>query len=188
MQRKLKLIPIGALLIIYGIHSSATYALDTSSEEAQCLDIGFKKKTPAFADCVLELVERKPGGTAESNTDDTTCRKYGFKPKSEAYAACRQQIDMARQDAERQQAQYAQQRAEYEAQLAEQKKERDRQRNMAMMQMGLGLLTGKTAGGAPGYGTIPQAPTPPQNMNRTYVLPGGKMMNCNTTGSLTTCF
>lgn len=174
----------------------SAFALDTSNEEAECLDIGFKKKTPAFANCVLELVDRRSGAASPKNTqvtssgvdaDDATCKKYGFKPKTDNYAICRQQIDVARQQAQQQQAAYAQQRAEYEAQLAAQQKERDRRKNMAMLQMGLGLLSGQY-NSSNNYGATPQAPVPPVNQNRTYVLPGGKMMNCNTNGSVTTCF
>lgn len=174
------------LLIFLALHtSSIAFALDTSYEEEQCTDIGFKRKTGAFANCVIELLERS--SATPPNPDDVTCRKYGFKPKTDNYAACRQQIDMARQDAQRQQAQYAQQRAEYDAQLAEQKRERDRQRSLAMLQLGLGMMSGRyNASNA--YGSIPQAPAPPENLNRTYILPGGKMMNCSTTGSVTTCF
>lgn len=173
------------LAILVLAFSYGVFALDTSHEEEQCLDIGFKRKTNAFANCVLELVERR--AATPPDPDDVTCKKYGFKPKTDNYAVCRQQIDMARQDAQRQQAQYAQQRAEYEAQLAEQKRERERQRSLAMLQLGLGMISGKY-NSSNGFGSIPQAPTPPENLNRTYILPGGKMMNCNTTGSITTCF
>lgn len=181
------LTPMVALFLAVLSTSNVALALDTSQEEAQCLDIGFKRKTPAFANCVLELVDRR-ASTIQSiqDPDDATCKKYGFKPKTDNYAVCRQQIDLARQQAQQQQAQYAQQRAEYEAQLAEQKKERDRQKGMAMLNLGLGMMTGKY-NASNGYGSMP-APTPPQNQNRTYILPGGKMMNCNTSGSITTCF
>lgn len=179
------LVKLGCLLVpvFLGIDS---FALDTSTEEAQCTEIGFKKKTQAYADCVLELLDRRTTQNGR-DPDDATCRKYGFKPKSDNYAACRQQIDMARQDAQRQQAQYEQQQAQYEAQLAERKRERDKQRSLAMLQMGLGMLSGQyNANNA--YGTIPSAPIPPQNLPRTYILPGGKAMSCTTTGTVTSCF
>jgi len=37
--------------------SSLAICLDTSQEEKVCSDIGFKKKTPAYGECVLELAE-----------------------------------------------------------------------------------------------------------------------------------
>lgn len=159
------------------------HAIDTSEEEAQCLDIGFKRKTTAFANCVLELVDRRGSSVSQTqDPDDVTCRKYGFKPKTDNYAACRQQIDQARQQAQQQQAAYAQQKAEYDALVAEQKREKDRQRGLALLQIAAGLSSGRS------NPMLPSAPTPPQNYNRTYILPGGKMMNCNTVGSTTTCF
>ena len=39
--------------------ASSGYALDTSAEEAMCKEIGFKPKTEKYANCVLELYERK---------------------------------------------------------------------------------------------------------------------------------
>lgn len=185
VRQKLKaaIFGVGALLIF----TEQSIALDTSVEEEQCVDIGFKKRTPAFANCVLELTERNSTKSGPADPDDATCRKYGFKPRTDNYAACRQQIDLARQQAQQQQAVYAQQKAEYDAMVLEQKKERERQKGLAMLQLGLGMMSGKYNAGN-GYGSIPNAPPPPQNLNQTYVLPGGKMMNCNTTGNVTTCF
>lgn len=34
------------------------YSSDTSKYEETCIDIGFKKKTEAFSNCILELIER----------------------------------------------------------------------------------------------------------------------------------
>lgn len=159
------------------------HALDTSEEEAQCLDIGFKRKTTSFANCVLELVDRRGSTVGQTqDPDDATCRKYGFKPRTDNYAACRQQIDQARQQAQQQQAAYAQQKAEYDAMVAEQKRERDRQKGLALLQIAAGLSSGRN------NTILPSAPTPPQNFSRTYMLPGGKIMNCNTAGNITTCF
>ena len=84
--------------------SSQVSSINTSSEEAACLDLGFKKKTPAYANCVLELMERKENSTASADPDDATCLKYGFKRKTNEYAACRQQIDQAKAQASQQQA------------------------------------------------------------------------------------
>lgn len=178
---------LGLVLFVFGFIGQEAKALDTSYEEEQCLDIGFKKKSQAFANCVLELVDRRGSAQNSQDPDDATCRKYGFKPRTDNYAACRQQIDLARQQAQQQQAVYAQQKAEYDAMVAEQKKEKERQKGLAMLQLGLGMMSGKYNSGN-GYGSVPSAPPPPQNLNQTYVLPGGKMMNCNTTGNVTTCF
>jgi hypothetical protein len=164
-------------------------AIDTSSQEATCLEIGFKKKTEAYGRCVLELLERgsvsssQAKQTPPSGPDDATCRQYGFKPGSNEYASCRLQIDQARQDARRQQAQFEQQQRQYEAQLEAQRDARSRAAGLALLNLGLGTMAG---GNLPG--TAPVAPVPPQNFNRTYTLPGGRIMNCTTTGTMTNCF
>lgn len=174
-------------IFLSGLFGSA-YALDTSSEEAACSDIGFKKKTESFANCVLELLNRKAeAGVGSNDPDDATCKKYGFKSGTGDYAICRQQIDIARQQAQRQDAQYAEQQRQYQAQMDEYQKQRNAASGLALMQMGAGISSG-AYNATNGYGTLPVAPTPPQNLNRTYVLPGGKMMNCTTTGAYTSCF
>ena len=163
--------------------SSQVSSIDTSSEEASCMDLGFKRKTPAFANCVLELMERKENSTASTDPDDATCRKYGFKRKTNEYATCRQQIEQAKVQAAQQQAQYQQQQKQYQAQLDEQKRQRSVAAGLALMQLGTGISSGAyNANNA--YGSLPTPPNP----NRTYILPGGKMMNCTTTGTVTNCF
>lgn len=171
----LKIILTFFLLVLSAANS---YALDTSAEEATCVDIGFKRKTPPFANCVLELLDRKDSNVVQSNDpDDATCRKYGFKPKSAEYGSCRLQIDQARQDSQRQQAQYLQQQQQYQAQLEEQKRQRRVATGLALMQMGAGNSGTYSA-------NPPSSPSP----TRTYTSPGGKMMNCTTTGNMTNCF
>jgi hypothetical protein len=187
-----------AKLLFFCIIAGNVFALDTSVEEKTCSEIGFKRKTEAFGNCVLELFQRKGGQDARNQSqtagqapisndpDDATCRKYGFKAGTNEYAQCKQQIAQAKQDAQRQQAQYEAQQRQYQAQLIEQKRQRETAASMALLNMGLGMM----AGGSPqtNFGPPPVAPQPPANLNRTYILPGGRMMNCNTTGSITNCF
>lgn len=162
--------------------------LDTGPEEAACIQLGFKKKTEQFGNCVIVLVSKKRVATEASSLDpdDATCRKYGFIPNTNEYAACRLQIDQAKQDAQRQQAQYNDQQRQYQAQLDEQKKQRNQAQGMALMQMGAGISSG-AYNARNGYGTLPTAPTPLESP-RTYILPGGKAMTCTTTGSVTNCY
>ena len=169
----LPILQIGILIL-----PTAVVGFDTSNEEATCQSIGFKRKTEAFANCVLELISRNQSAKESSSNDpdDATCRKYGFRPKSNEYAQCRLQIDQARQEGQRQQAQY-------EAQIAEQKKQRSQAAGLALMQMGAGISSG-AYNASNGYGSLPTPPNP----NRTYILPGGRIMNCTTTGSVTNCF
>ncbi len=162
-------------------------ALETSSEERTCAEIGFKRKTEAFGNCVLDLLERgKSSSIASNDPDDATCKKYGFRSGTSDYAKCRQQIDMAKQQANQDRIRFEEEQRRYQAQLDEQKKQRERAAGMAMLGMGLGMMSGQNPGGYSNYS--PVTPPSPQSMNRTYMLPGGKIMNCSTTGNITNCF
>jgi hypothetical protein len=177
-----KLIGLYLLLVLSLALSLQANAVDTSKEESTCLDIGFKRKSEGFGNCVLELLDRKNSSipVASNDPDDATCRKYGFKPKSNEYAQCRLQIDQAKQSAATQNAQYQEQQKQY----LEQKRQQNIQANLALMQRGLNMMAG---GGGGGYSSAPVAPVPPMG-TQTYMLPGNKMLTCNTTGNITNCF
>jgi hypothetical protein len=176
---------------VTGSFAPSVMAIDTVTEELTCQSIGFKKKTEGFASCVLELLDRRSTQTSavyvEVNSDDSTCRKYGFKPKTNEYASCRMQIDQARKDFQIQESQFAEKQRQYQAQLVQQQKQRNIDSGIALMQMGAGISSG-AYNSKNAYGALPSPPLPPQNLSRTYMLPGGKMMNCTTTGSVTNCF
>lgn len=159
-------------------NSSQIGAIDSSSEEVTCYELGFKKKTQSYANCVVELLGRRQsaGPVNSSDPDASTCLRYGYKVGTNEYAMCRQQIDMARQDAQRQ---IAQIKRQTEAQQDQQ----SRAAGLALFNLGMGTLA---TGSIPGYGPTPQIP--PQNFMRTYTLPGGKTMSCTTTGTVTNCF
>jgi hypothetical protein len=180
--------------------STTAYSIDTSREESTCAEIGFKKKTEGFANCVLELVERnlKTGSQgAGSDQDDATCKKYGFKAGTPDYGRCRQQIDIAKAEAAQKQREYdarqreyeAQQRA-YAAQAAQAEKERKVAASLALMGLGTRMMQGQSPYfsenvGAAANGQI--APPPPLPQMQIYTLPGGKSMTCTTSGNFTNC-
>lgn len=181
--------------LVLMICSSLALAIDTSSAEETCVDIGFKKKTEAFGNCVLELINRGGGGQEANSSggggsDDATCKKYGFKPNSEGYSQCRQNIDLARQQGAQQQTQYEQQSKQYQDQLAAYQKQVRQAQAQRSLDMGLRMMGGQSAQDA--YLSIgtgaPVAPLTPTPSTRTYILPGGKSMNCTTNGSITNCF
>jgi len=136
-------------------------------------------------------VYKKPTNNIQTSTqDDVTCKKYGFQQNTNGYASCRLQIDQARQTAASEQRRYFEQKRQYELQMAEYKRQQDDKKADAMLMLGLSLLAGGGGGGG-GGGTNSIAPTPPlmpQIGPRTYILPGNKMMTCNTTGNITNCF
>lgn len=168
-----------AICLIAFFHGFEVFAIDTRSEEAVCSEIGFKKKTEAYANCVLELVSRQRSAQsppASNDPDDATCRKYGFKAGTNEYAQCRQQIDFARQDSQRE-------AARLKSQIEAQRDQQSRAAGLALFNLGVGTMA---TGSIPGFPQNSQPP--PQNFNRVYTLPGGKTLNCTTTGTVTNCF
>jgi hypothetical protein len=56
-------------------------ALDTSSEEQTCVDIGFKRQTEPFANCVLQLLERRDAGERNRRLEDVDARQQADAQK-----------------------------------------------------------------------------------------------------------
>ncbi|MBU3540229.1 hypothetical protein [Polynucleobacter sp. UB-Tiil-W10] len=166
------------LILLLLFNTNLARAIDTSEQEKTCSDIGFKKKTEAFANCVLELVDRGSSNSPinPNDPDEATCRRYGFKPQTNEYASCRLQIDQARIQARQQQDQYQQQLDAYN-------KQKSQAAGVAMMGMGLGMLSNNS----PGSANSGSPSLPPQMGPRTYMLPGNKMMTCSTIGNITSC-
>lgn len=166
--------------------SRSVFALDLAAYETQCADIGFKRKTQPFGECVLELRERGAASSrssinAVSKGDGTpghsTCSRYGFNAGTTEYSQCRMQIDLARSQAQEQQRQY-------ETQIAEQQKAKENAQNDALIMWGLSMMAGggQKPANTSNFNTIER----PQ-MDRIYNLPGGKFMRCNTQGMVTNC-
>jgi hypothetical protein len=177
------------------------FAIDTSKEEKTCNEIGFKRKTEAFANCVLELVQRnnssqsvrstQPSQISSGNPDDITCNNYGFKTGTNDFAQCKLQINTARQQAQLQQQQYEQQKRQYDEQQAKIASDKEKQDRRKAAEVFLRYGSGQsvtnaiadTAAGKPFPQTRPQ---PPQQTS--IMLPGGKMVHCETVGNVTNCF
>jgi hypothetical protein len=174
------------------------FALDLGQHEETCLNLGFKKRTSSFGECVLELDQREsilrkkaqkssgevqrnikvePETTGNESPDQLLCLKYGFTPQTNGYSQCRMQIDLARKQAEDNQ-------RIYENKLADQEKEKSKRQGEAWMMLGLGLLSGSQR-------TLPSGGfeqlQPPGGI-RNYTLPNGRMLTCSTVGTSTNCF
>jgi len=187
--------------------ASSGYALDTSAEEAMCKEIGFKPKTEKYANCVLELYERKskaaqatsaqtpaqsppqPVQQGDGTQDDQTCQRYGLRPGQPEYGNCRMQIDMAKQQIAREQARYQAELAAYEQQKKEIEAERRRELGRRQLAAGLGLMSGQVTLQDLGRQSLglPPPPAAPQIQNQTIRLPGGGIIHCTTTGTFTNC-
>lgn len=166
-----------------------------------CTEIGFKPKTEAHGDCVLELRRRelskkqqtsRPSEALEmpqkvkipgdGSPDDNTCQKFGIFPGSDAYGQCRIQLKTAAENAQRQQALYEQQQQAYEQQLAayeEEKKRREKAKALKQLELGLRLLAGQPPADAAmaTAGMMPIAPQRPSVETYTITTPRG-MTNC----------
>lgn len=193
--------------LVLAFAAGTAYALDTSAEEAMCKEIGFKPKTEKYANCVLELYERKskaaPAASAQrppqsppqpvqqgdGTQDDQTCQRYGLRPGQPEYGNCRMQIDMAKQQVAREQARYQAELAAYEQQKKEIEAERRREQGLRQLQMGLGLMSGQVTLQDLGRQSLglPPPPAAPQIQNQTIRLPGGGIIHCTTTGTFTNC-
>jgi hypothetical protein len=194
--------------------SLVAQAADLIEYENACIEIGFRKKTQAFGECVLELdrrgkdragkvesartqpvnnpsesgaiVEAKGDGTS----DDQACQKYGYRPGEGGYPACRIKLDLARQEAYRARQQYEEELKRYEVQLAEAERERERQRARRQVELGLRMMAGQPPLNALAetMGVRPIAPPQPKPTTQTIVLPNGRIVTCTTVATSTSCF
>lgn len=174
------LISIKKVILLPLLCGMNVFALDLTAYESQCADIGFKRKTPAFGECVLELKSREStsaNNQGDGSADHSTCARYGFRAGTNEYAQCRMQIDLAKSQAQEQQRQY-------ERQVSEQQKAKDRAKGEAALLMGLGMMAGGGQRQSSGNSFNNIEPPP---INRIYNLPGGKFMTCNTMGQVTNC-
>ena len=170
---------------------SQALAIDTSVAEKNCADIGFKKKTEAYGNCVLELMNRSEGAALQNtDPDDATCKKYGYKQGTRDYGECRQKLDFAKQQATQQQAEFTEKKRQYDEQMASLEKERRRRQALQNAEMFARYGSGQTPNQAIA-GTLSGAPFVPPTYSaptQTIIMPGGKMVNCTTTNNLTACF
>jgi hypothetical protein len=202
---KMKLFFI-TLLSFFSFYS-ISHADDLLEYGTQCKEIGFKAKTPAYGDCVLELRRRDSAKNNSSQTsiksansikssgdgssEDKSCQSYNFEVGTDAYNQCRLQLNLAKRQFETQQSQYEQQQSQYQyqlqqyqAQVAALEKEKERRKNLNLMELGLRMMAGQsmtdasmaTAGMLP---IQPQAPSRPAFENYSVTMPGGRTTNCS---------
>ena len=185
--------PVNKIIFLLSVYMIEANALDLTNYESTCSEIGFKRKTPAFGECVLELHDReskkssssqktsKPVSASVTQGDGTpdhaTCAKYGFQANTNEYAQCRMQIDTARKQAEEQERQY-------QEQVAAQARAKEKAQGEALFLFGMGLLSGAQPNAQSSNLPFIQPP----RTRHTYTLPNGTMMTCTTKGGFTNCF
>lgn len=198
--------------VLFGFQKNV-FSQDLSGYEQTCSEVGFKRKTEAFGECVLELRRRdltakkqatepsaivseskRPPVTGDGTPDDQTCRKFGMTPGSEPYGQCRLQLKVAAENAQRQQELYEQQQRAYEQQVAEHeegKRRREKEKALKQLELGLRLMAGQAPLDAvlATDGKLPIAPQRPAIETYTITTPGG-MTNCTyiTSARVMNCF
>jgi hypothetical protein len=100
-------------LVVFALTIPAQ-AANLSKFEATCLDIGFKKKTEALSDCILELMLRAKRANSELQAAQQKAYDQGqqYKREAEARAIERNNQELARQQIQAQQYQQARQQQE----------------------------------------------------------------------------
>jgi len=182
------------LLFIISLLFSFNVSADLESYKNSCELIGFKKATPDFGECVLELrrkdisinqkatnnsppavnlpIKKEVVLQGDGSEGDNICQKYGFKVGKSDYQQCRLDLKLAKQQAEAQKriydaqmAQYNQQKRIYDAQVAEIERKKKSQDFKKLLQFGLGLAGGKTLGqAAPALIGQPMLPKTPRQV------------------------
>lgn len=175
----------GTFLFDSAAHGSAR---GNMTEEDICSYIGFTPKTAQFADCVMEMFDRRSVKDAqnkasqdleiypwssdniERDADLEICSEFGFKPGTTDFAKCRMEISVAKQDMVIRQQQYALQLEQYNRQLdqyqAQQealKRERRKAKWSALAKFGAGMANSQstTFSGAVADGNAAMQGLPP---------------------------
>ena len=129
--------------IFFLLASANIFAADLSAHEQTCADLGFKKRTPAYGDCVLELdrrgrtlsnsqaaqeadrqraeqqrqaqeQQRAVAARGDGSPDHQTCAGFGFVAGTTPYSECRMRISIAKREAQQRQASFDADQQRYE--------------------------------------------------------------------------
>ena len=113
--------------VFFLLASANIFAADLSSHEQTCADLGFKKRTPAYGDCVLELdrrgrtqsnsqaaqeadrqraeqqrqaqeQQRAAAARGDGSADHQTCAGFGFVAGTTPYSDCRMRLALAKRE------------------------------------------------------------------------------------------
>ena len=178
--------------ILFGLLTACRLSVAGLAEhEATCSELGFKKKTQAYGECVLELDQRETAGRAQAvkqvqqqnqiqaqqkgdgTNEHQMCVKFGFTVGSAPYSDCRLKIDIAKREQAQRQAsydielqRYQEEQRRYEAKVAEYERQKEVQKNLALMRFGLALMGGTSPNASENFANAGRealglAPNPP---------------------------
>lgn len=170
------------------------WADDLDTYKATCKEIGFKPKTPAFGDCVLELRKRGQTGspqvqqTSPSQVTSQAKSKESYEEQATEFFRKQEQEYQRRADEDyaRRTAEYERQKTDYDARVAALEREKERQKGLKLMELGLRMGAGQSARDASmaTAGMAPMPPSPPSNNsfrpmeNYRITSPSGNSVNC----------
>jgi hypothetical protein len=170
---------IMVLMFAVFFNSPSAYSDELERYGTTCKEIGFKPKTPDYGDCVLELrkrdlnkTQKQKSNSGGSNKDyEARAAKY-FQQQEEQYQRQIEadNINASRQQAEyeRQKAEYDQQKAAYDSRVAEVAREKERQKGLTLLELGLRMSSGQSVRDAAmaTAGMQPLPPTAPTGLQR----------------------
>jgi hypothetical protein len=160
-----------------------------SKHELTCQELGFKRRTQAYGECVLELDQRENKISTQVNKhsqqqkqnqqsgdgsiEHQTCSRFGFIVGTQPYSDCRLRIDIAKREQNQRQAayeadqqRYQEERRRYDAKVAELERQKEKQKGDAMIKFGLALMGGTSPNASEnlanaGRQSLGMAPIPP---------------------------
>jgi hypothetical protein len=123
--------------------SSMLAVADLTQHEVTCAELGFKKRTPAYGECVLELDQRQKAAMGvvekqerlrqqesisreseiakqqmqqrgDGSVEHQTCNRFGFIVGTPPYSECRLKIDIAKREQAQKQAAYEAEQRRYQ--------------------------------------------------------------------------
>ena len=153
--------------IFFLLATAKVFSADLSVHEQTCAELGFKKRTPAYGECVLELDRRSTDQQKQADrvrvdqqrqaqeqqqrtsqaamqgdgtSDHQACYRYGFIPGTNPYAECRMKIDIARTEAAQKQAAYEADNLRYRGQVSAMEAEKEKQKNLKLLEFSARLM------------------------------------------------
>ena len=118
---------------------------------------------------------------AQSTMFESQCLRMGFKPETTDIAYCKLSLKQAQDQAEH----YNRQQLNYSAELARIRRQQDDDRNLALMQLGLGMASGSQNSSFTRTRNTPLLPIPPAPVS--IISPSGNRYNCSYSGAAVMC-
>jgi hypothetical protein len=185
-------------LLILLLISFSALGIDLEPFKATCEEIGFIPKTEKFGECVLKLRIKYAADQRNNEDVSTKINTDNIEElKRQHQAMAQQQFEATQRQNDILQNQYNHQVAMYNQQIKAQQAERERKKNIYLMQLGGYMLQGRSFGdasrmasGLPPVYSSPQVPRLRPMQNYRVTLPNGSLYTCryNANARRANCF